>query len=83
MSGKAYSALTAERINRVLGVAKGHHHPVVRTDDRAGPAMGGFDPIAARDLDDRGIGHDTLQARGQSRHKSAGVGGRQDGFPVA
>ena len=30
------------RINRPLGVAKGHHHPAVRIDDRAGPAMGGF-----------------------------------------
>ena len=45
------------RINRLLGVAKGHHHPAVRIDDRAGPAMGGFDPVAAHRLDDHGIGH--------------------------
>ena len=52
------------RINRSLGVAKGHHHPAVRIDDRAGSAMGGFDEVAARGLDDHRIGHRSL-ASGQ------------------
>ena len=48
------------RINRPIGVAKGHHHPAIRIDDRAGPAMGGFDERAAHSLDDHGIGHGLL-----------------------
>ena len=31
--------------------------PAIRIDDRAGAAMGGFDPFAARDLDDHRIRH--------------------------
>ena len=51
------------RINRPIGVAKGHHHPAVRIDDRARPAMGGFDEVAARGLDDHWIGHRLLSRR--------------------
>ena len=52
------------RINRPIGVAKSHHHPAVRIDDSAGPAMSGFNERAARSLDDHGIGHGLL-ASGQ------------------
>src|ERR1700722_4353582 len=48
------------RINRQIGVAKGHHHPAVRIDDRAGPAMSGFDEGAARRLDNHWVGHRLL-----------------------
>ena len=59
------------RIDRLLGVAKGHHHPAVRIDDRAGAAMGGFDPFAARGLDDHRIGHDTLLAADMAKRKAS------------
>ena len=45
------------RINRPIGVAKGHHHPAVRIDHRARPAMGGLNEVAARGLDNHGIQH--------------------------
>ena len=51
------------RINRSIGVAKGHHHPAVRIDDRARPAMGGFDEVAAHGLDDHRVGHRLLSRR--------------------
>ncbi len=48
------------RVDGSLGVAKGHHHPTARIDDRAGAAMGGFDEGAAGDLDHHRIGHELL-----------------------
>ena len=51
------------RIDRPVRVAKGHNHPAVGIDDRAGPAVGGFDPFSARGLDDHRIGHGLLSRR--------------------
>ena len=48
------------RINRSIGVAKGDQHAAVRIDDRARPAMGGFDEVPPRGLDDHGIRHELL-----------------------
>ena len=51
------------RINGSIDVAKGHHHPAVRIDDRARPAMDGFDKVAAHGLDDHWVGHRLLSRR--------------------
>ena len=45
------------RIDGPVDVAEGEHHPPVRVDHGARPAMGGFDPLAAQDFDDDRIGH--------------------------
>src|SRR3984885_14942675 len=51
------------RIDRSIGVAKSHHHPAVRIDDRARPAMDRLNEIAARGLDDHRVGHRLLSRR--------------------
>src|ERR1700722_4745135 len=51
------------RINRSIGVAKGHHHPAVRIDDRARPPVEGFNEVAARGLDNHWVGHRLLSRR--------------------
>ena len=48
------------RIDRPLGVAEGHDDAAIRIDDRARAAMGGFNPIAARGLDDHRVRHELL-----------------------
>ena len=67
------------RINRSIGVAKGHHHPAVRIDDRARPAMGRFNEVAARGLDNHWVGHGLLSGRedNELEIKAAGTTNRQ------
>ena len=45
------------RIDRALGVAEDHDDAAIRVDDRAGAAVGGFNPLSARGLDDHRVRH--------------------------
>ncbi len=52
------------RIDRSLDVAEGERDCAIRIDDRARPAMGGFDPPATKDFDHNRVGHGQAPAVG-------------------